>query len=181
MVRLAFTQYPAPPRPDAPNDVAAQALNDIEDADYKYEARLAQLDLLTAFASPERFPNKRKGVFNTVDLSTTGRAWIVDNDTLEGDPAPNAELARELPNQTLEERCARYNLRLKTDSPAAAPAAWRAAAWGRARDEPAAARGRPPGGGRQPCGRRSVRVAAPPRRLKHWGGRDGTSDRDLED
>ena len=62
MVCLAFTQYPASPRPHAANDEAALALNDIEDADYKYEARLAQLDLLTAFSSPETFPNKRKGV-----------------------------------------------------------------------------------------------------------------------
>lgn len=64
-VRLAFTQYPASPRPRAANDEGSTlALNDIEDADYKYEARLAQLDLLTAFASPESSPNKRKGVFN---------------------------------------------------------------------------------------------------------------------
>ena len=34
--------------------------------------------------------------------------------------------------------------------PAAAPAAWRAAAWGRARDEPGAARGRPQGFRRRP-------------------------------
>ena len=46
-------------------------------------------------------------------------------------------------------------------------AAWRAAAWGRDRDEPGAARGRPQGGRRRPCGPvQGCQSRAPRRRLK---------------
>ena len=91
MVGLAFTQYPTPPHPDDPN------YN--EGADFKFDARRCELDLLTAYASPERFPNKRQGDYNTIVVSSEGRAFIVDNHTLEGEPAPSAELAWELLNQ----------------------------------------------------------------------------------
>jgi hypothetical protein len=84
------------------------------------------MDLLAAYASPERFPNKRQGDYNTIVVSSEGRAFIVDNHTLEGEPAPNAELAWELLNQPMEERRARFNLRLHTDSKIASlRPAWR--------------------------------------------------------
>ena len=52
-----------------------------------------ELDILSAYASPERIPKKRQGAYNTLAFSNEGRAFIVDNQTLEGEPAPNAELA----------------------------------------------------------------------------------------
>eukprot|EP00964_Phaeocystis_antarctica_P090376 scaffold57810_cov66-Phaeocystis_antarctica.AAC.5 len=51
---------------------------------------------------------------------------------------------------------------------AAAPAAWRAAAWGRARDQPAIARGRPPRG-RRPC---DSLQRDPHTRPQVWGGNE---------
>ena len=117
MVGLAFTQHPTPPDPDDPNYT--------EGADFEFDARRVELDLLAAYASPERFPKKRQGVYNTIAVSSEGRAFIVDNHTLEGEPAPNAELAWEL-HQSMEERRARFNLRLHTDSKIASLCpAWR--------------------------------------------------------
>ena len=66
----AVPRLASPSRRERRGRASAELLEYIEDADNKYDARLAQLDLLTAFASPETFPNKRKGVFNTVDFST---------------------------------------------------------------------------------------------------------------
>ena len=75
--------------------------------------------------SPERIPKKRKGEYNTTAISNEGRAFIVDNQTLEGEPAPNAELAWEL-HQSVEERRARFDLLLNTDSKIASLCpAWR--------------------------------------------------------
>ena len=88
MVGLAFTQHPTPPDPDNPNYTAR--------ADFEFDARRAELDLLSACASPERIPKKRQGEYNTTAVSNEGRAFIVDNQTLKGEPAPNAELAWKL-------------------------------------------------------------------------------------
>ena len=107
VVGLAFTQYPTKPHPDD--------LSYIAHADYEYDARAAELDYLSGFGSPEHCPSKRQGDFNTVHLSTMGRPHIVDNHTLNGEPAPNAELATELPHQTREERYARFNRLARTD------------------------------------------------------------------
>ena len=73
MVGLAFTQHPTPPDPDDPNYT--------EGADFEFDARRVELDLLAAYASPERFPKKRQGVYNTIAVSSEGRAFIVDNHT----------------------------------------------------------------------------------------------------
>ena len=107
MVGLAFTQHPTPPDPDDPDYTAR--------ADFEFDARRAELDLLSACASPERIPKKRQGEYNTTAVSNEGRTFIVDNQTLEGEPAPNAELAWEL-HQSMEERRARFDLLLNTDS-----------------------------------------------------------------
>ena len=88
MVGLAFTQHPTPPDPEDPNYTAC--------TDYLFDARRVELDLLSACASPERIPKKRQGEYNTTAVSNEGRAFIVDKQTLEGEPAPNAELAWEL-------------------------------------------------------------------------------------
>ena len=53
--RLAFTQYPASPRPHAANEENAALRKAIEDADYECGVgllRLNQLDLVTVVASP---------------------------------------------------------------------------------------------------------------------------------
>ena len=107
MVALAFTQHSTPPDLDDPSYTAR--------ADFSFDARRNELDILSAYASPERIPKKRQGAYNTLAVSNEGRAIIVDNQTLEGEPAPNAELAWEL-HQSMEERRARFNLRLHTDS-----------------------------------------------------------------
>ena len=78
MVGLAFTQHPTPPDPDDPKYTAR--------ADYLFDARRVELDLLSACASPERIPKKRQGEYNTTAVSNEGRAFIVDNQTLEGTP-----------------------------------------------------------------------------------------------
>eukprot|EP00964_Phaeocystis_antarctica_P123245 scaffold86895_cov39-Phaeocystis_antarctica.AAC.1 len=52
---------------------------------------------------------------------------------------------------------------------AAAPAAWRAAAWGRARDRPATVRGRPPRG-RRPCDVANAPGSRPTHAAQVWGG-----------
>ena len=115
MVGLAFMQHPTPPDPDDPNYT--------EGADFEFDARRVELDLLAAYASPERFPKKRQGVYNTIAVSSEGRAFIVDNHTLEGEPAPNAELAWEL-HQSMEERLARYHHLLKTEISVAIGLRW---------------------------------------------------------
>jgi len=80
---------------------------------------------------PHRVPLSRVAVarksncaFNTVRISSTGRPWIVDNDSRGGDDEhaqPNAELAIELTGQTRAERRTRLiNLRAKTDIPLSA-------------------------------------------------------------
>ena len=107
MVGLAFTQHSTPPDLDDPSYTAR--------ADFLFDARRNELDILSAYASPERIPKKRQGAYNTLAVSNEGRAFIVDNQTLEGEPAPNAELAWEL-HQSMEERLARYHHLLKTDS-----------------------------------------------------------------
>ena len=67
---------------------------------------------------------KSNCAFNTVRISSTGRPWIVDNDSRGGDDEhaqPNAELAIELTGQTRAERRTRLiNLRAKTDIPLSA-------------------------------------------------------------
>ena len=100
MVGLAFTQHSTPPDLDDPSYTAR--------ADFLFDARRNELDILSAYASPERIPKKRQGAYNTLAVSNEGRAFIVDNQTLEGEPAPNAELAWEL-HQSMEERLARYH------------------------------------------------------------------------
>ena len=85
MVGLAFTQHSTPPDLDDPSYTAR--------ADFLFDARRNELDILSAYASPERIPKKRQGAYNTLAFSNEGRAFIVDNQTLEGEPAPNAELA----------------------------------------------------------------------------------------
>ena len=83
-----------------------------------------ELDFLTAFRSPVAVARKSNCAFNTVRLSSTGRPWIVDNDSRGGDDEqhaqPNAELAAELTGQTRAERRTRFNLRAKTGIPLSA-------------------------------------------------------------
>ena len=65
----------------------------IDDADYEHGHRVNELDYLTAFA------RKSNCAFNTVRVSSTGRPWIVDNDSRGGDDEhaqPNAELPNPL-------------------------------------------------------------------------------------
>jgi len=74
----------------------------IDDADYEHGHRVNELDFLTAFRSPVMVARKSNCAFNTVRLSSTGRPWIVDNDSRGGDDEhaqPNAELATELTGQ----------------------------------------------------------------------------------
>ena len=96
----------------------------IDDADYEHGHRVNELDFLTAFRSPVAVARKSNCAFNTVRLSSTGRPWIVDNDSRGGDDEhaqPNAELAIELTGQTRAERRTRLiNLRAKTDIPLSA-------------------------------------------------------------
>ena len=54
--------------------------------DFLFDARRNELDILSAYASPERIPKKRQGAYNTLAVSNEGRAFIVDNQTLEGEP-----------------------------------------------------------------------------------------------
>ena len=71
----------------------------IDDADYEHGHRVNELDFLTAFRSPVMVARKSNCAFNTVRISSTGRPWIVDNDSRGGDDEhaqPNAELAIEL-------------------------------------------------------------------------------------
>ena len=77
MVGLAFTQHSTPPDLDDPSYTAR--------ADFLFDARRNELDILSAYASPERIPKKRQGAYNTLAVSNEGRAFIVDNQTLEGD------------------------------------------------------------------------------------------------
>ena len=75
----------------------------IDDADYEHGHRVNELDFLTAFRSPVMVARKSNCAFNTVRISSTGRPWIVDNDSRGGDDEhaqPNAELAIELTGQT---------------------------------------------------------------------------------
>ena len=79
----------------------------IDDADYEHGHRVNELDFLTAFRSPVMVARKSNCAFNTVRVSSTGRPWIVDNDSRGGDDEhaqPNAELAIELTGQTRAER-----------------------------------------------------------------------------
>ena len=79
----------------------------IDDADYEHGHRVNELDFLTAFRSPVMVARKSNCAFNTVRISSTGRPWIVDNDSRGGDDEhaqPNAELAIELTGQTRAER-----------------------------------------------------------------------------
>ena len=96
----------------------------IDDADYEHGHRVNELDFLTAFRSPVAVARKINCAFNTVRVSSTGRPWIVDNDSRGGDDEhaqPNAELAIELIGQTRAERRTRLiNLRAKTDIPLSA-------------------------------------------------------------
>jgi hypothetical protein len=96
----------------------------IDDADYEHGHRVNELDYLTAFRSPVAVARKSNCAFNTVRVSSTGRPWIVDNDSRGGDDEhaqPNAELAIELTGQTRAERRTRLiNLRAKTDIPLSA-------------------------------------------------------------
>jgi hypothetical protein len=96
----------------------------IDDADYEHGHRVNELDFLTAFRSPVAVARKSNCAFNTVRVSSTGRPWIVDNDSRGGDDEhaqPNAELAIELTGQTRAERRTRLiNLRAKTDIPLSA-------------------------------------------------------------
>lgn len=95
----------------------------IDDADYEHGHRVNELDFLTAFRSPVAVARKSNCAFNTVRVSSTGRPWIVDNDSRGGDDEhaqPNAELAIELTGQTRAERRTRFNLRAKTDIPLSA-------------------------------------------------------------
>ena len=95
----------------------------IDDADYEHGHRVNELDFLTAFRSPVAVARKINCAFNTVRVSSTGRPWIVDNDSRGGDDEhaqPNAELATELTGQTRAERRTRFNLRTKTDIPPSA-------------------------------------------------------------
>ena len=96
----------------------------IDDADYEHGHRVNELDFLTAFRSPVAVARKINCAFNTVRVSSTGRPWIVDNDSRGGDDEhaqPNAELAIELTGQTRAERRTRLiNLRAKTDIPLSA-------------------------------------------------------------
>ena len=77
----------------------------IDDADYEHGHRVNELDFLTAFRSPVAVARKSNCAFNTVRVSSTGRPWIVDNDSRGGDDEqhaqPNAELATELTGQTM--------------------------------------------------------------------------------
>ena len=69
----------------------------IDDADYEHGHRVNELDFLTAFRSPVAVARKSNCAFNTVRISSTGRPWIVDNDSRGGDDEhaqPNAELAK---------------------------------------------------------------------------------------
>ena len=78
----------------------------IDDADYEHGHRVNELDFLTAFRSPVAVARKSNCAFNTVRVSSTGRPWIVDNDSRGGDDEhaqPNAELATELTGQTMAE------------------------------------------------------------------------------
>ena len=86
MVGLAFTQHSTPPDLDDPSYTAR--------ADFLFDARRNELDILSAYASPERIPKKRQGAYNTLAVSNEGRAFIVDNQTLEGEP-PSAALRLE--------------------------------------------------------------------------------------
>ena len=95
----------------------------IDDADYEHGHRVNELDFLTAFRSPVMVARKSNCAFNTVRISSTGRPWIVDNDSRGGDDEhaqPNAELAIELTGQTRAERRTRFNLRTKMDIPLSA-------------------------------------------------------------
>ena len=95
----------------------------IDDADYEHGHRVNELDFLTAFHSPVMVARKSNCAFNTVRISSTGRPWIVDNDSRGGDDEhaqPNAELAIELTGQTRAERRTRFNLRTKMDIPLSA-------------------------------------------------------------
>ena len=71
----------------------------IDDADYEHGHRVNELDFLTAFRSPVAVARKSNCAFNTVRVSSTGRPWIVDNDSRGGDDEhaqPNAELPNPL-------------------------------------------------------------------------------------
>ena len=107
VVDLAFTQRAIPPDRDDQSYTAW--------ADHAYDERANELDELSGFGPPEQFPDTRQRDYNTVHLSTEGRPHIVDNDTLNGEPAPNAELARELQDQTRDERYARFSLFVHSD------------------------------------------------------------------
>ena len=107
MVGLAFTQDPTPPDPGDPDYTTWR--------DFWFDLRRAALDRLSAVASPERIPKRRQGAYNTTAVSNQGRTFLVDRQTLEGEPTPNAELAWLL-HQSIEERRARYRHLLNTDS-----------------------------------------------------------------
>lgn len=61
MVGLAFTQHSTPPDLDDPSYTAR--------ADFLFDARRNELDILSAYASPERIPKKRQGAYNTLAVS----------------------------------------------------------------------------------------------------------------
>ena len=76
----------------------------LDNAGHEYNFRKNELDYATAFASPVKHPSRSHCAYNTVQVSSTGRPWFVDNDSLGGDDEhaqPNAELAWELSGQTL--------------------------------------------------------------------------------
>ena len=88
----------------------------LDNAGHEYNFRKNELDYATAFASPVKVPSRSHCAYNTVQVSSTGRPWFVDNDSLGGDDEhaqPNAELAWELSGQTLAKRRTRFNVRIK--------------------------------------------------------------------
>ena len=90
----------------------------LDNAGHEYNFRKNELDYATAFASPVKVTSRSHCAYNTVQVSSTGRPWFVDNDSLGGDDEhaqPNAELAWELSGQTLAKRRTRFNVRIKKD------------------------------------------------------------------
>ena len=57
----------------------------LDNAGHEYNFRKNELDYATAFASPVKVPSRSHCAYDMVQVSSTGRPWFVDNDSLGGD------------------------------------------------------------------------------------------------